>query len=160
MTLDQFLQCFDPVRKELVGYNEDDLNEIGHVYGIKIVGQLADFLRIMGRSDGGLIGDYDIQLYRSMWDPSDQLEFQLEFHNDMRDLNFNGYLKKPFVVAWLSENQYFFVQTASEQPDAIYHFDEVEETVEKTDWDLFGFIALLVEDNKDLKIIKSVGNLL
>ena len=160
MKLIDLLNFSKETKDYLLGYSDEELERIEKIYDIHVCSQLADFLRIMGKSCRGLIGDDGIQLYRSSWPAATQLDFQQEFRNDMTKAGFGKYLNKPFVIAWLSENQYFFVQTASDQPDLIYHYNEVEKTAKKTRWDLFGFLESLIEDYKDSRIVNSVGELL
>lgn len=50
-----------------VGYSERELDKISRLYDIRIEGQLKLFLSGMGKCDGGLIGDSQVQLYRTSW---------------------------------------------------------------------------------------------
>ncbi|QXI31556.1 SMI1/KNR4 family protein [Pseudomonas vanderleydeniana] len=97
----------------------------------------------MGRSDGGAIGDSEIQLYRPSWRVRGHLLFQVDFFSEMQQGGFYEHLKKPFVFAWISETQYYFVQTAAEDINAVYHFDSNAPAVQRTEWDLAGFIGRL-----------------
>ncbi|WCG91714.1 hypothetical protein ONR67_06730 [Proteus terrae] len=52
--------------------------------------------------------------------------------------------KKTFFIAVESYTQYFFVLTASVTPNIIYQYDENEEIVEATDWDLKNYLRYIV----------------
>ncbi|NBF01552.1 SMI1/KNR4 family protein [Pseudomonas sp. Fl5BN2] len=143
---------------EMQGYANEELDQIERLYDIRISGQLKSFLLEMGRSDGGLIGDSFIQLYRPSWRVRAHLLFQVDFFNQMQETGHYEFLNKPFVLAWISETQYYFVQT-SLADDAIYHYDSNVECVVKTEWDLCGFLRMLAHENDgDTKAV--VGDLL
>ncbi|WP_444906294.1 hypothetical protein ACJJIR_17415 [Microbulbifer sp. SSSA008] len=143
---------------ECSGYSELELKKIARLYDIKIKGQLESFLGEMGKSDGGVIGDSVIQLYRPSWKVREHILFQLDFFNQMQEEGFYDFLNKPFVFSLISETQYYFIQTASD--DAVYHYDSNAETVKKTEWDLAGFLTILVNENKGQLQTRSEGNLL
>jgi hypothetical protein len=142
------------------GYSDDDLQKIGRFYNILIEGQLKSFLSDMGRTDGGVIGDSLVQLYRPTWSARTHLIFQLDFFTQLQELGFYEFLNKPFVFSFISETQYYFVQTSREQQDAVYHYDSNEDTMVKTEWDLFGFLAKLKEGNSRSVKIDCVGDLI
>lgn len=114
----------------------------------------------MGRTDGGAIGDSLVQLYRPTWSARTHLIFQLDFFTQLQELGFYEFLNKPFVFSFISETQYYFVQTSRGQQDAVYHYDSNEDTVVKTEWDLFGFLAKLKEWNSQSVKIDCVGDLI
>lgn len=141
------------------GYNEDELKKISRLYDIEIYGQLRLFLADMGRSDGGLIGDSMIQLYRPSWKVREHLLFQLDFINQMQEEGFYDFLKKPFVFSLISETQYYFIQTSLKN-DIVYHYDSNNEEVKTTNWDLQAFLKMLASENEGKLKTKSTGNLL
>jgi hypothetical protein len=127
------------------GYAASELQMIGRLYNINIDGQLELFLSEIGRSDGGVMGDSSIPLYRPSWRVRQHLLFQNGFFNDMQEAGHFGYLNKPFVFAWISETQYYFVQTSGVVSDKVYHFDSNTDMVRETEWDLMGCIKKIVE---------------
>ncbi|WP_018693709.1 hypothetical protein [Algicola sagamiensis] len=138
------------------GYSEDELEQIARLYNIVIEGQLKAFLAEMGRSDGGLIGDDMIHLYRPTWNVRTHLFFQFQFFNDIQDIGCFEFLNKPFVFAWISETQYYFVQTSI--GDQVFHYDENTEEVHETEWDLLGFIQYLARNSQSK--LRAEGDLL
>ncbi|MBW8354233.1 SMI1/KNR4 family protein [Pseudomonas protegens] len=144
---------------EFLGYSLDELEKIKRLYDIRISGQLQSFLFEMGRSDGGLIGDSFIQLYRPSWRVRTHLLFQAEFLSQMQEAGHYEFLNRPFVLAWVSETQYYFIQTLKGD-DAVYHYDSNVESVVKTEWDLRGLLKMLMCANSgDIKA-GAVGDLL
>ncbi|GEM_PF-1998335 len=77
----------------------------------------------------------------------------------MQESGHYEFLNKPFVLAWVSETQYYFIQTLMGD-DAVYHYDSNVERVVKTEWDLRGFLKMLMYENgNDIKA-GIVGDLL
>lgn len=143
---------------DCAGYSGDELNKIARLYDFNLQGQLKLFLADMGKSDGGLIGDSMIQLYRPSWRVREHLLFQLDFFNQMQEEGFYDFLNKPFVFSLVSETQYYFIQTSLN--DVVYHYDSNTETVKATDWDLVGFLKMLASENNGQLKPKSLSNLL
>lgn len=143
---------------DCMGYSGDELSKIARLYDIKVQGQIESFLGEMGRSDGGLIGDYMIHLYRPTWRVRQHLAFQFGFIDQMQDGGFFDFLKKPFVFSIISETQYYFMQTIL--GDRVYHYDSNAEIVKDTEWDLVGFLKILAEENRGKLVLRTVGNLL
>ena len=138
------------------GYAPSELQAIGRLYNINVVGQLALFLAEVGRCDGGIMGDSSIPLYRPSWRVREHLLFQIGFFNDMQEAGHFGYLNKPFVFAWISETQYYFVQTSGVVIDKVYHFDSNTDIVRETEWDLIAFIKKIVDwEAKEPKVCAS-----
>ncbi|OOV99540.1 hypothetical protein [Pseudomonas sp. MF4836] len=147
------------VGSDILGYSLEDLERIERLYDVRISGQLKSFLLEMGRSDGGLIGDSIIQLYRPSWRIRAHLLFQVDFFSQMQESGNYVFLNKPFVLAWISETQYYFVQTLLAD-DAIYHYDSNVESVVKTRWDICCFMKSLVSERVGDMKVGVVGNLL
>lgn len=144
----------------MIGYSDEEIDVIQSVYDVRISGQFKCFLSQMGRSDGGVIGDYEIPMYRSDWRLRDHLLFQYDFFCEMQSSGRFEFLNKPFVFAFLSENQYCFLQTASDHPDAVYRYDSVEDEVVDEGADLLGYLRSLAEDNGGKLFPAAIGNLL
>lgn len=143
---------------DCVGYGNEEIEKISRLYNVNMQGQFKFFMSDMGRSDGGLIGDSMIQLYRPSWRVREHLLFQIDFFNQMQESNFHDYLNNPFVFSLISETQYYFVQTSI--GDAVYHYDSNVEEVKKTDWDLVNFLMMLINENKGQLRRRSLGDLL
>ncbi|WP_338523934.1 SMI1/KNR4 family protein [Pseudomonas batumici] len=145
---------------QCMGYVQSELEGIERLYNIKIGGQLKGFLSEMGRSSGGMIGDSLVQLYRPSWRVRQHLLFQVGFFNQMQDEGFYEFLKNPFVFSLISETQYYFLQTSSDEGDVVYLFDSNAGVVTKTEWDLVGFIKMLVSESESEVGVLAQGELL
>ncbi len=122
---------YDPT--QVVGYSEEELAKIERLYDIKVCGDFREFMLEMGRSDGGLIGDDPIVLYRPAWDVRGQILYQVNLFTALQESGNFDYVKgKPFSFSCEGETQYFFLRTDSEIPDRVYHYDENEETASDT----------------------------
>jgi hypothetical protein len=114
---------------QVAGYSEDELKKIEKLYDVRLLGSFRQFMTEMGRCSGGLLGDDPIILYRPAWSVRGQILFQVKFFSSMQDIGAFDYLEKPFVFSWEAESQYYFMMTKSQTPDAIYCYDENNETV-------------------------------
>jgi SMI1-KNR4 cell-wall len=132
-------------RSQVAGYSEEELTKIEKLYDIKIKGDFRQFMRVMGRCSGGLLGDDPIVLYRSLWSVRAQILFQVRFISDMQDASAFEYLSKPFVFSWESETQYFFMITDSDTPDRVYHYDENNQTVRKTETNFTEYLLDVIQ---------------
>ena len=125
---------YDPAR--VVGYSTEELGKIERLYDITIAGQFREFLTNMGRSDGGLIGDDPIFLYRQGVSVRRHLMYQLRLEFDFKEYRIEAGLKllkdRPFLFSIESETQYFFIATRSEHPNWVYQYDENREVVSNT----------------------------
>jgi len=158
--LENFLNELSINNVNAIGYTESEVDDIKRLYNIEVKGQLEAFLLEMGKSDGGGIGDAMIPLYRPSWMVREHLLFQLDFFNQMQEEGYYDYLNKPFVIAWISETQYYFLQTSSARPDLVYHYDANNETVAETQWDLFQFLIYLAKENNGELQLATTGGLL
>jgi len=145
---------------QCLGYAQWEMESIERLYNIKVEGQLKGFLSEMGRSSGGMIGDSLIQLYRPSWRVRQHLLFQVDFFNQMQDEGFYEFLKKPFVFSLVSETQYYFLQTSGDEKDVVCQFDSNVGVATRTEWDLVGFIKMLISENEGEAKILAQGDLL
>ena len=106
------------------GYTKDELAAMERLYDVEFSGELRAFMLEMGRSDGGLLGDDPISLYRAR-----SVRRHVFFQAGMDDrflamkkfeLRFEGSL----IVAVESETQFYFLLTKSDQPDLVYRYDD------------------------------------
>jgi len=117
---------------ELVeGYTEEELLKMERLYDVKFSGDLRDFMLEMGRSDGGLIGDDPISLYRDR-SVRRHIFFQAGMDNRFCAMqNFDLRFQGDFIIAVESETQFYFLLTKSDNPDLIYRYDD--ENPDETD---------------------------
>lgn len=138
---------YDP--SQVIGYSEEELEKIERLYDIKVAGQLRKFLLNMGRSDGGLIGDDPIYLYRPRMSIRRHIMFQLRLETDFKEFRIQEGLDLIrfglFVFSWESETQYFFVATKSKNPDSVYHYDENNGTVQYTGMNILEYMKQTVQ---------------
>ncbi|MEX9912998.1 MULTISPECIES: hypothetical protein [Providencia] len=127
------------------GYSEDEIPKIERLYDIKVTGQLYDFLTSIGRCSGGLFGDDPLLFYRNQKTIRGSILMQSGMREDLAAIQRHDLLpQKPFFLSVESYTQYFFVLTTSDDPNLIYQYDENEETVEATDWDINDYLRHVV----------------
>ena len=138
---------FERIRKNfphatahLKGYSELEINKIEKLYGVAVMGDFRSFLHSVGRSDGGVIGDDPLIIYRASWNVRAHLLFQMSFFNSMQEARAWDFLNKPFVLALESETQYFFLQTGIVGEQSIFHFDENTGLVKNTGFQLADYL--------------------
>ncbi|MDR3416785.1 MAG: hypothetical protein P4L83_11415 [Nevskia sp.] len=131
-----------PVERDRVaGYLDAELPAIELRYDVTIAGQLRAFLLSMGRCDGGLIGDDPLVLYRPSWTGQDQLAFQRAFRERLQSAELGVYCEeKPFAVTNESEVHYYFLLTASTEPDLVFHYNQTEESAHSTGLPLLEYL--------------------
>ncbi|UUQ63287.1 SMI1/KNR4 family protein [Pseudomonas fuscovaginae UPB0736] len=142
------------------GYDASEIEKIERLYDIKVEGQLKYFLMEIGRCDGGLIGDSMIQLYRPTWRVREHLLFQVNFFTQMQEERYYDYMKRPFVFSFLGETQYYYLRTDSFDRDVVWHFDSNTLVVERTGWDLAGFIEYLALNGDAVPDVFAQGDIL
>lgn len=122
---------YDPA--QVAGYSECEIEKIERLYDIALDGTLKQFMLEMGRSDGGLIGDDPIIIYRPTITVRGFILMQSGIQEEIYNAGSSELAsKKPFIFSIESETQYFFVATKSDDPDRVYHYDENHETVVDT----------------------------
>jgi hypothetical protein len=137
---------YDPA--QVVGYSEGELSKIERLYDIKLRGHFREFMLDMGRSDGGLIGDDPIVLYREGMSIRRHILYQLRLEFDFKEFRIGEGLSllrhRPFVFSCESETQYHFVTTESDDPERVYRYDENEETVTDTEESFIEYMKRIV----------------
>ncbi len=130
----------------LQGYSLEEIGKMERFYDIKVTEQLYDFLICMGRCSGGLFGDDPLLFYREQWSVRGHILFQAGFRDELRKLQQYDLLKKkPFFISIESETQFYFVLTASDDPNKIYHYDENEEVVEAENWSFNEYLSHVID---------------
>lgn len=131
---------------KIKGYTGDEIQKIERLYDIKVTGQLREFLMCMGRCSGGFFGDDSLLFYRDSLSIRSQILFQFTLREDLGSLQYWELVtKKPFLVSFENQTQYYFLLTESDAPDLVYHYDENEDTVEATHWTFYEHIKNLVD---------------
>lgn len=124
-------KLFPAALQNMKGYREDELRKIEKLYDIHISGDFEQFMLRAGRSDGGVIGDDPLIIYRPTWSVRGQILFQVNFFSDLQDIGAWDFLNKPFVFSLESETQYYFLQTETSNA-MVFHYDSNAETVRCT----------------------------
>lgn len=133
---------------KIKGYTGDEIQKIERLYDIKIVGQLRDFLSCMGRCSGGFFGDDLLMFYREIKSVRSHVLSQLTLRDDLCSLQLWELVnKKPFLVSFENQTQYYFLLTESDASDLVYHYDENEGMVEKTHWTFHEYLRNRVDTN-------------
>jgi len=140
---DKIREVFPTALERMVGYSDIEIEKIERLYGIKVSGELASFLRRAGRSDGGVIGDDPLTIYRN-WTVRTHILFQINFFNDLQDICAFDNLNRPFIFSLESETQYYFLQTDVPNPDLVYHYDENGETIRSTGLSFYDYLLSVV----------------
>jgi hypothetical protein len=124
----------------MVGYGSDEIRKIERLYGIEISENFEYFMSRMGRSDGGVVGDDPLVIYRSSWSVRTHILFQINFFESLQEIGAWAYLNKPFVFSLEAEAQYYFLQTGLEGVNPVYHYDENEKSVKSTGLSFFDYL--------------------
>lgn len=131
---------------KIKGYTGDEIQKIERLYDIKVTGQLRDFLMCMGRCSGGFFGDDPLMFYREIKNVRSHVLSQLTLRDDLCSLQYWELVaKKPFLITFENQTQYYFLLTESDNPDLVYHYDENEDTVEATHWTFYEYLRNLVD---------------
>jgi len=150
---------FPQSESRMLGYDESELRKLERLYDIAIDGDLKAFLLKAGRSDGGVIGDDPVVLYRSAWSVRAHILFQINFIESLQEVSAWEHLQKPFVVSLESETQYYFLKTGSSNGSRIYRFDENAGCVSDTGLSLSCYLSDVM-DRYELGRIVCVGEML
>ena len=161
-------KCYEPNKVE--GYSEDEIYKLEKLYDINIVGNFRLFMREMGRCSGGLLGDDTFLLYS---DRSVRIHMinQIGFREEIANLTINTslelyrqYCNGAFFIVTESETQHYYLNTKSDQPERVFHFDENTDKLEDTGYEFIDYLADLVrrygEDAKHYSGIICKGELL
>ena len=110
------------------GYSDEEIRKIEAIYCIYIHGEFRDFLRIAGKTDGGIMGNDPIFLYDSRLTIHGHMTFQMAFFSKMQDIEAWEYLRHSFLFSIENETQYYFLIT-EDKGSLVYHYNENEGTV-------------------------------
>ena len=134
-----------------VGYNEKEIEQIKHIYGIKNQKIFEKFLRIAGRSSGGLLSGNFVILYKD-WSVREHILFQLKY----KDIIFPKLKKLPYIFSVENEIKYYFFLKALEENNNIYCYDKKTSEVKDTGMNFDEYLVDLVQRyNPELKPIEN-----
>lgn len=137
------------------GYTESELSQMERLYDIEITGELRTFLSCMGRCSGGLLDEplvfYDRNKVRSHFLLQERLRDELSPLEPI-----NCYKEKSFLISVESETQYYFLLTASEEPNRVYHFNENYGTVDVTNWTFNEYLVHIMKDEVPMYAVKDL----
>ncbi|MEB6856723.1 hypothetical protein NA898_01780 [Proteus cibi] len=127
------------------GYSDEEISRMERLYDIRIVGQLYDFLKCMGRCSGGFFGDDPLVFYQNQETIRGDILFQIGGRDELASIQRHDLLKqKPFFISVESYTQYLFLLTDSDNPDLIFNYNENDECIEKTNWDLNSYLQHVI----------------
>ncbi|UPK82653.1 hypothetical protein LW139_08170 [Proteus vulgaris] len=127
------------------GYSVDEIQKIECLYDIEVKDQLYDFLTSIGRCSGGLFGDDPLVFYRSRQTVRGAMLYQDALRYELpTDQRYDLIKQKSFFISVESYTQYYFLLTATDDPNRIYHYDENEEIIDATEWDLNSYLRHIV----------------
>lgn len=141
---------------EIKGYSVEEIQKIERLYDIMVTGQFREFLSCMGRCSGGFFGDDILMFYREIKNVRSHVLSQLTLRDDLCSLqHWELVAKKPFLVSFENQTQYYFLLTESDNSDLVYHYDENEETIKVTNWTFNEYLRHLI-DTDTRKYVKNI----
>ena len=142
---------FDRIHREhqeaealMIGYSQDELNQLERLYNINISGDFRIYMLRAGRSDGGVIGDDPLIIYRSSWSVRTHIARQMKFIQDLRNIEAHEFINQPFLFSIESESHYFFLQTGVPGDTDVYHYDEDSDVVVSSGFNIYGYLNNIV----------------
>ncbi len=142
--------------KVAIGYSDEEIKKIEKLYDIEIKGDFREFLKIAGRSDGGLIGgivfNYDNK------GASNQLRRQRFLKGILAgNYEYNSYIgSKPFLIGIELETNYYYIKT-NDNDLRMYQYSEgidIEKCL-KINFNEY-MISLVEEYNPNLEVITEI----
>jgi hypothetical protein len=136
------------------GYNDDEIYRIEKLYDIRVDGALRRFLSEMGRCSGGLIGDDAVVLYRASMSVRGFVLLNVGKKDDIINGGFRHLAtEKFFIIAIESDTQFFYIRTASSQPDAMYQYDENSDKVWETGETLTDYLKRVAKQQSTRQVV-------
>lgn len=132
----------------MIGYHEDEMQKIERVFRMKIVGDFKHFMIRAGKSDGGLIGDESLILYRQEWDIRTHIVWQEYFLRKIIVLQEYKSGDKPFMFSIENDLKYYFLRTGIEQDGFVFCFNEEEGMVFNTNMTFVEYLFDLMSREK------------
>ena len=94
--------------------------------------------------------------YREIKNVRSHVLSQLTLWDDLCSLqHWELVAKKPFLVSFENQTQYYFLLTESDNSDLVYHYDENEETIKLTNWTFNEYLRHLI-DTDTRKYVKNI----
>jgi len=150
--------------RKAIGYSEEEITKIEKLYNIEIKSDFREFLKIAGRSSGGLLEDNIISIYTEPRLGTCYVVGEyFTFHDEDEIELYNEMYNKPFSFAYINERHNYFMRTIDEDL-MVYHYDDEISKLECTNMNFNQFMLKLVQDYnpklEPLSNITSLGNLL
>lgn len=133
---------YDPSLVE--GYTESEIQQIEHLYDIRITGEFKEFMLCMGRCSGGLLAEDTTLLY--MFQPKTFLLVHDSYKDEL--LHYSGYdfsYQHCFFFGCIGEEtDYFFLKTHSDNPQRVYKHGDGDSFIIDTGKDFIDYVMELV----------------
>jgi len=159
--VDELLQYREPDcplpfdRSQIQGYSEAELLEISQNYNLSIHGDFRRLLLEMGRCSGGLLWDFNVDLY----EPSSTPNWYRQVQNIWADESVEGHYmnsrgsqnpikRQMFVLARVAETYRYLLFT---DDNSVWWYDENESFVEVTYDKFMDYLIFSVQENNKIR---------
>ena len=144
-------------RKEFTGYNDDEIRGIEELYDIEVKGDFREFLSIVGKSLGGLLGEEELIFYNDCSVREVVLtNFTLEEYL-IEDEFYDVACGKFFVIGLKNRSEYIFITTRDDDLK-VYHYSRENRTLKETGMNFSEYVADLIKRyNPELEELKDVS---
>ena len=143
-----FLENFEnvqlPYPDKVEGYTESEIEKLEELFDFSATGSLRDFLRVVGRCFGGILGDDALIPYRDHWSFKEHKRYQFGSREDLIEEGLGNYIGEgEFFFSSQSDGCFdYFVRTRSQTPDLVYQYDG--DTIRATNYSFTYHIQNLV----------------
>lgn len=143
--------------KEYIGYNDDEIKGIEELYNLEIKGDFRDFLKLIGKNSGGLLGEDELVLYKE-WSVRERLLSKFIFTKYLGEDEFYEEADgKPFIIRLEDETNYFFIVTRNKDMK-VYHYNREKRELKETGMGFTEYIVYLIRKyNPELRELKDVS---
>ena len=144
-------------RKEFTGYNDDEIRGIEELYDIEVKGDFREFLSIVGKSLGGLLGEEELIFYNDCSVREVVLtNFTLEEYL-IEDEFYDVACGKFFVIGLKNRSEYIFI-TTRDNDLKVYHYSRENRTLKETGMNFSEYVTDLIKRyNPELEELKDVS---
>ena len=145
-------------KKEFIGYNDDEIRGIEKLYNIEVKGDFREYLSIVGKSLGGLLGEEELSLYND-WSIRERILLQYDFQEYVQKDKFRGKGRdgKPFIIDLKSNSEYIFI-TTRDNDLKVYHYSRENRTLKETGKNFSEYVTDLIKRyNPELEELKDVS---
>ena len=144
-------------KKEFTGYNDDEIRGIEELYDIEVKGDFREFLSIVGKSLGGLLGEEELIFYNDCSVREVVLtNFTLEEYL-IEDEFYDVACGKFFVIGLKNRSEYIFI-TTRDNDLKVYHYSRENRTLKETGKNFSEYVTDLIKRyNPELEELKDVS---